>query len=306
MAKLEDSVSNRRKKMSENPALKYIEEKTALPEQPLIYHYTNVEALFNGIIVKSPEKDKEICLWASNCEYMNDPEEIQTGFKLINKVFHADKKKVYDTKTINLAKESCFLISFSALSDSLPMWGMYGKNGSGITLGFDHKVLTGNIASTSSMLHSCMYIDSQDHSELKSILFTVPESDIPENFDRTNKEHVKKLAGKFFLNLLESMFTGIGSALYLILTSKHPAYSYEKEIRLLEFNEDKSLVKSRHRGNLVIPYIEKCFPKAALKEIWIGPASDMKRSKKSIETFLNANGFGHVKVRLSKVPYRGI
>lgn len=47
-----------------------------------LYHYTTIEALFAGILSDKRNDGEEICLWASNCEYMNDPDEIKTGINL--------------------------------------------------------------------------------------------------------------------------------------------------------------------------------------------------------------------------------
>ena len=86
---------------------------------------------------------------------------------------------------------------------------------------------------------------------------------------------------------------------------KHPSYSYEKEVRLMSTISDKDEIKHRFKNNLIIPYIEKYFPKDALKEIIVGPNNDMERTIYSLEKYLKHIGFEHVKVTPSKVPYRG-
>ena len=74
----------------------------------LIYHYTNIEALINGIFnlnTVDSEKENDICLWATNCEYLNDPidsylgdilmhnnQEIKSFLKAIS--FHSLKVKI--------------------------------------------------------------------------------------------------------------------------------------------------------------------------------------------------------------------
>lgn len=105
-----------------NPILGYIES-----DATILYHYTSIDALFGGIIVKNnPLPGKEICLWATNCCYMNDPEELNTGIELAHEVLDIplDESK----QTIReQAKDKIHIISFSSAIDCLPMWRMYGK-----------------------------------------------------------------------------------------------------------------------------------------------------------------------------------
>ena len=54
-----------------------------------IYHYTSMEALFNGILCKC-NSESRICLRASNVLYMNDPNEIQFGFSFFGKSDNSD------------------------------------------------------------------------------------------------------------------------------------------------------------------------------------------------------------------------
>lgn len=39
----------------------------------LLYQYTDISALCNGILGENREKGKEITIWASSLSYMNDP-----------------------------------------------------------------------------------------------------------------------------------------------------------------------------------------------------------------------------------------
>ena len=46
-----------------------------LNNQPLLYHYTDTNALLNGIIMPN-NKGKEICLRATRCTHLNDKERL--------------------------------------------------------------------------------------------------------------------------------------------------------------------------------------------------------------------------------------
>lgn len=117
--------------------LKHVIDNITASKDPLIYHYASVRALYDGIIVKKPEENKEICLRVSNCAYMNDPQEVREGISFVDKIsgFKSTLKASKDDE--NRLKEMFYLISFTSKKDFLPMWSMYGNNGTGITLGFD-------------------------------------------------------------------------------------------------------------------------------------------------------------------------
>lgn len=137
--------------------LRYIES-----DAKIVYHYTSIDALFGGIIVKDkPQPGKEICLWATNCRYMNDPEELNTGIRLAHEVLDIPSNDSVQTIR-EQAKKSIHIISFSSAIDSLPMWGMYGKNGYGLALGFDTAVLK-----TTSGLLKCVYANNFNKEKLK-------------------------------------------------------------------------------------------------------------------------------------------
>lgn len=136
----------------------FIKECTVIPDgTDVIYQYTNIDALFNGIILKEPKNEgAEICLWASNYLYMNDPSEIATGQEYVNKILKEYLVEDDDNNEIQDKMDDVdyYITSFSMTSDSLPMWGMYGKNGSGIALGFDRAI----IEKTNPSLYRCTYL----------------------------------------------------------------------------------------------------------------------------------------------------
>lgn len=277
----------------------------------ILYHYTSVDALFGGIIVKNnPEPGKEICLWATNCRYMNDPEELNTGIQFVNKIFHSfsDKSMKNNRKQKGeeeQLKDRTYITSFSSAVDCLPMWGMYGQNGHGLALGFERSVLK-----TAFGIFKCVYATGKNEKWLTgeiSKLIYVPND---------GKDQPKD--GNMLAKALESFEKLLGVYVLLGALSKHPAYEYEKERRAIfrikkdvhsqdahaSSESDKEPIKYRLRGNLIVPYIELYLPKSALKEIWIGPTNDMERATKSLRTYLDHMGFNEVEIKQSKVPYR--
>ena len=296
-------ISNMNKNAGDNSLIDYLQSLVGVPNNvKIIYQYTNIEALFNGIIVKNPVIDKEICLWASNCEYMNDPDEVRTGRKFIDKVFKSSFDKKRDSASENKKieeeiKKEFFITSFSLSQDSLPMWEMYGRKGCGIALGFDKDILLNDF---SDFMYRCIYVDDI-YKDIINQLLKEPMS-VGENLKLANKEDVIKTFGKLIIDIMGNiiMFSLISvGAMYLI---KNPYYKYENEVRLLQLAKEN--IEYRYQNNFIIPYIKNYFPKSALKEVWIGPANNIERTKKSLRAYLDAKGFNNVKIVASKIPYR--
>ena len=65
---------------------------------------------------------------------MNDKDECRFGLKIISSL--KTKFPALDFSLLNQPASTAF-ISFSQTLDSLPMWNMYGRNGSGVMLGFN-------------------------------------------------------------------------------------------------------------------------------------------------------------------------
>lgn len=289
-----------------NEIKSFLKECTSIPKEvETIYQYTNIDALFNGIIIKEPNKEgAEICLWASNYLYMNDPNEITTGQRYVDEILakylikDSSYKEMYD----NADGVDYYITSFSMISDTLPMWSVYGKNGTGIALGFDRTI----IEKTNLSLYRCPYLDDELKAKIIEFCEKMKGEKIPKkvldftiifvlialllNKDKKQSEEVMD----YFLPFL----------LFMIY-AKDPAYKYEDEVRLLVHSDENSEIKYRAQNNLIIPYIENYFPKEALKTVWIGPTNDMKRTVKSIDRYLKHKGFNNVQIIESEVPYRG-
>lgn len=285
----------------------FIKERTAIPEKiDTIYQYTSIDALFNGIIVKEPKKEgEEISLWASNYLYMNDPSEIAAGQEYVNEIlkeyFIEDFNSNESTHGLE-DNQDYYISSFSTNMDSLPMWSMYGKNGSGIALGFDRTI----IEKTNPNLYRCTYLDQDLKDKMKSFCEKVKGEKI------TQEALDIVIIIALFVMLLnknkkqnEEILDAFMPFLLFMIYAKAPAYKYEDEVRLLIHSDENSEIKYRTQNNLIIPYIENYFPKEALKTVIVGPTNDMKRTVKSIDRYLKSKGFNDIQIIPSDVPYRG-
>ena len=267
------------------------------PKQEIIYHYTTISALFNGILTKN-----DICLWATNAQYLNDPQDILYGINLVSKIFDEDKLRgEFLSQKEDFLKNS-FITSFSYKNDFLPMWSMYGANGSGISLGFKHDLMT----TKNQYFFNCLYFSKRDlkHSveHLMKIVNPLFGSVQIQKKITENKDPLQHLS-----DAIIQSFELMGNSLYMMIcticAAKNSAYSYEEEVRLMNLNPTN--IKFRKQENIIVPYIEQHFPKDALQEIIIGPTNNMEQSELSLRTYLDTLGYKHVAIKRSEVPYRG-
>lgn len=287
-----------------------------------IYHYTTLDALVDGIIPK--QKGLPLNLRATHCKYLNDPQEMTLN---INKI-HRDLKNIPDLqrlvgsslKRTNKNQNSAFqLLSFSENSDYLPMWGMYAKNGDGISIGFDrNKIKYGN-----SIALKCLYPDSDEYKSLikfLEIIFNDSENPIRrkffEKFDKiqypnsTIGERKERLQAqmkseecdcfKAIINLISTLFI----VLLPVLAYKDPAYEYEQEFRLISLPDESNSTQYKVKDGMIIPYLDVSIPLDAVKTIILGPTHDFVRSKRSLDMYLKSKGIDWIEIKKSTVPYR--
>lgn len=266
------------------------------PRQEIIYHYTTISALFNGILTEN-----DICLWATNAQYMNDPQDILFGLNLSSKAF-CDKDIEKDIDSIKqVFLDNSFITSFSYKNDFLPMWSMYGANGAGISLGFKHDLMT----TKNQSFFNCLYFSKKEPEKIVDLLMKIINPLIDNAF--LLKKHKKENTSfKDIKSDLLNSGINLGVSLYrmicTICAAKNSAYSYEEEVRLMNLNPTN--IKFRKQENIIVPYIEQHFPKDALQEIIIGPTNNMEQSESSLRTYLDNLGYKHVTIKRSKVPYR--
>lgn len=267
-----------------------------------IYHYTDLNALINGIIVPKPEEGKEICLWATRCTHMNDKKELKEGLQsAIRSLLASFDNK--DQDVINLVKGAAkrayedvkfsHIISFSMTKDSLPMWNTYGCNASGVMLVFDVE----NLYETNAFMVPCIY-KGDFYYEKSQQRFS--NFDILSNDERPNGAVLAPEFSGFVLSLIIA---------YYILLLKNNDFEYENEIRMLcagtPLSEEQSEIKYRiNNKGMITPYVEAYFPKEVLKEVWIGPTRNIDLTVETLREYLDSRGFEHTKVVKSKVPYR--
>lgn len=286
---MEFSDRNKERLVNEaKAALEFANSSFFNPEKnPILYHYSTIESLLNGIVVKKPaSNEKAISLFSTDHRYMNDDKEIKHGCNIMREV----AKKYFDLEFSNDREifqdnTNIFITSFSKESDSLPMWSTYGNRGDGIAFGFDSSI----VKETLKNVYPCLYTEDDMKKYLYCILTKLKEY----NTKSPSKEEIVERFYKLGF---------IHCSMLLQLKSEY--YSYEREVR---FATSKSDGKDyRYRNNLIIPYTKQYLPKKALKSIVVGPTLEFEKTKRSVLEYIENIGFNDVEIVSSKVPYRNL
>lgn len=295
----------------------------------ILYHYTSVNTL-QSILKGIEDQEKNISTNISNCfvlrgshiEYLNDITEFKIAAKLMARLIKKYEESLDEANNKHIAGKldenywkklatffgfstSPFITSFSENSDSLPMWNTYGHEGKGVAIGIKKIELTNSTYKSKTGKPTwikCAY----DSERLKDIL------------SQAIKELYKMFEfkeGRMVVNGLPNFNTL--SAYFCIL--KNFAFEYEKEWRLVRSYSSHDVekeIKFQEINGLLRPYVEHRFPKTILKEIIIGPCSNLDILKKSIEMSLERAGYcvtehidnqnNSVLVKPSTIPFRHI
>jgi len=304
--------------------------------EELIYHYTSAEGL-KGII-------NEQAIHCTNCLFLNDLKEYFLVVHLLKNNFNAvciDEDtslclKASLTRLLDMTEtlfiglkeySAAYISSFSSKGDLLSQWRGYCPNG-GYSLGFSKKILEKSARNQQFKMKVVEYVS--DHDKPASLINSLSEffkrfkKEIPAlTYDPTHYnirssglrallplippegktiEEVKKEAHK--IRLLEKKF---GLVLHFTLMDLMPFYKdqtfkEEEEIRVASISNETLYFKCS--GNLLKPYRRLEFEQDALKEIIIGPTSNIEQCELGVNLFLQSQNIGNVTVKRSEIPYR--
>ena len=254
---------------------------TSIKDNELLYHYTSMDAVCGGMLTKDG-----ISFRLTHYAYLNDRSEFDLGRDLFRTRLKGSAREYVQY----MGDEPRYILSLSRKKDFLPMWSMYGKNGNGLMLGLKAEKV---YQQTGGVLFDCLYCD--------------------ENFNLDKDEDEEYI--KASLNVYYTIKEKIGCVEIatqhlhkklneLVPLVKSNYFSYEEEVRLA-LSADNYSVSYRSIGNMLIPYISILLPKDFLRKIMIGPTLETQRAKESIRMYLDSMGYKHVKLEISKAPYRG-
>lgn len=308
-----------------------------------VYHYTSAEAFDSMLRKMKDKKSTELVFWASNIHYMNDPNEMSFLYdKLVDMLPELEKdmdiKEMPFSMFLSLGKnqqsisldlfkdikdrvfngifKSAFAISFSKRGDFMPMWSLYGNNGSGLCLEFDYEALKERFTEADNLTRLI-----EQHYYIKELFiwarigafYKLYHDKLSLKDDNINP---LSLCREFLARVLMEM------APFL----KHESYDYEKEVRLFYHvirpgDADDVIAKAdiqptgkglsneeapkvRVRNGLLVPYKEIGIPVDLVKRIIVGPTLYPRLQSEALKVLLNEYGLERIHVDISEVPYR--
>lgn len=279
------------------------EQNTNMIDVPL-YHYTDGRGL-KGIIESGR-------IWFTDYRHMNDPSELIHGIEMAHHVArlmapHADGRvRLFLETFIDMFRHAnfeaaleFFIASFSRERNDLGQWRAYADNGRGFAIGFSPRMFS---------------VVQQSQADRPPEFVGPVHYTLDEIYARYNPPILE--AAKIFLetvdanaDLVRDKSIGIpfmqefareliaSPLIWLCLTSKHPAYEHEHEVRLVIMGAPKHMlpfVTTRIRGSEIVPYISQPMPVREpnnILEIVVGPSSSAD-AERSVHTMLNSLGVG--------------
>lgn len=193
---------------------------------------------------------------------------------------------------ISLTRGEPYLLSFSEHPDDLSMWRGYGKDGTGLSIGFDLNMLKQYEKETDNILViKCDYVHDR------------VISDLSKYWDKEYKNFIiYEDRNQVGLNDSGSLILSIPN---LCFQTKSKSYLMEKEWRLCKNEYDEKNVKFFVKGNLIVPFVEYQFDRSIIKKIIIGPSSNIELVEKALGLFLKKINYYHEGlVEKSKISYR--
>lgn len=287
-------------------------------KEPL-YHYTDGRGL-KGVLESGQ-------IWFTDYRHLNDPSELIHGINMAHHVGRligadADKRVQLFLKTfVDMFKEEnfeatleFFIASFSRTRDELGQWRAYADNGRGFAIGLSPSVFS--------------VVDEFPSVRLPEFVGSVRYSDVDvcdrHRFSLSQAAVTFSNAVEANLDLMRDKSVGIPfmqefarsiMALPLIwncLTSKHPAYEHEREVRLVIMGTPERLsphVTIRLRGSEIVPYIPHPMPirePNSIVEVVVGPAAPID-AERGVRTLLRSVGIvPDIRVSRSTIPYRAL
>jgi hypothetical protein len=284
-----------------------------------LYHYTDGPGL-SGIFESQT-------LRFTDHRHLNDPSEVRHGVFMAHEVMKAlagqeeglvqlfldCAKDLFSPDNVSYLLEY-FVACFSREGDDLGQWRAYADNGRGYAIGFAPAVFQPQETPPASPAETDF---------VGPVLYGVKEvqaryelaiAEAARIYAETLAQHPRLFADKAIgIPSMQQLATALIAQplIWNALTSKHPAYAHEREVRLVILGMRDwfaPVIKTRTRGSEIVPYIPrpmKMRDPATITEIVLGPATGAD-AERSVRTMLAsyAMGYDSVKIRRSDIPYR--
>lgn len=280
-----------------------------------VYHYTSLETFYKII---EGVQDDFFTFHAGSVYTMNDSEEMKRGYDYIKTYLPLIEKELnvpLEYRILNMSKNikenrninklfgewminddtTNFVVSFSKDPDILPMWAMYGNNGTGVCLEFSPYIVKNyykhKLNDTTFQIDNCVYNEDDIKEFLINNLRIVYKLFLNTANDEKKRDPFEK--AKYL-----SIMCGIIGAFV-----KHPGFEYEKEKRLNVFRHIQYWNFRETRFHHQYAYVEVPIPIDSLTNVIIGPAADIDYVKNALILKLRTIG-KKIEPIQSNIPFR--
>jgi hypothetical protein len=248
----------------------------------IYYHYTDINAFINIL------RYNQIVMRATNCFYLNDQSEIKKGIQIAKDKFNINfEEKIYN---------DIYLTSFSKEVDSnVAMWNTYGKDSTGIAIGFDSDLLDKG--------YNGMCVCDYGEDKIVESFNTFGDLILHGALSNLgNGSTIHQGGDEQFRQQFYKLFLLTGC-----IAAKDKSFEYENEVRYYVEVQDNSCIKYRTKNGYIVPFVEIGLSKDAIKKVIISPMCHDDFIIKSVENFLELNHYdlNAISIEKSKCPYRG-
>lgn len=281
-----------------------------------LYHYTDGQGL-RGILESGR-------LRFTDYRHLNDPSELRHGIEMAHDAARLlgsganDRACLFLETFVDLLRPEnfntaleFFIASFSRARDDLGQWRAYADNGRGYAIGFAPRMFHISEAPSDSspeIVGRVRYDPFDVVDRHQSALNEAVEIFLATANANADLVRDKAVDIPFMVQFAREI---IGQHTILTcLTSKHPAYKHEQEVRLIIGGTPRSLathITTRLRGSEIVPYIAQLMPlrdPQHIAEIVVGPAAPPD-AERTVRAMLNSLGLDpDIEVGRSDIPYR--
>ena len=306
-----------------------------------LYHYTTLDALV-GLFSDCTSENNKIVFWASHALFSNDITEKKIWYEIffdaliefekqyeniIEEDFkfsevYKDNKDFYDInfRTVNIFENYThtgeglnYFISLSRNEDTLSMWEMYAKRGTGIAIGFNDKKLKSYVENLHQKnkelrgyLRECIYHKKEEsvkHEMLETMkaqylsykkLSDKKFEDFGRLYGKADASNIRKFRTLYLLSFFN---------IDLSTMIKDKSFFYENEVRIL-IKENREL-NFRVSNNLITPYIKYPIDASLIERIIIAPVANFELNKIAVSKMLSYKGVNNeIPIIKSSIPYR--
>jgi hypothetical protein len=281
-----------------------------------LYHYTNAQAL-KGMLESGR-------VWFTDYRHLNDPSELTHGIDMAHDVarllgtgadgrvrcFLEDFADLLRPDRFTASLEF-FIASFSRARDDLGQWRAYADNGKGYAIGFAPRIFSigelipGRLPEFVGPVRYKIDEVCARHSATLEEAASIFLDTVNANADLVRD---KAVGIPFMHQFVREIIAQ--PIIWNCLTSKHPAYEHEQEVRLLIMGTPGHLsphVTTRLRGSEIVPYIAHPMPLREphhIAEIAVGPAASPD-AERTVTTMLASLGLDpNIVISRSDIPYR--